>query len=440
MYIGEIGKNSLLRNLWQNNLWQNNTSIKNSGIEMSHTLLQSKTRTQSTSANIDRVEISNTYYRFSNRLQILETPEATPIESNLNQAAELRPASEKEQYTEEDALLKQYMKQYRLDFVMDGDNWTLDTSKPVKLMLEGQVSQESLDAFRNQLETNGLGDEIDWRGVQEDFIHMDIRFDNAESFETKADYLASRYAVLKDRIQSQYMGEKLEQEMQTLDTLYTKAKEEMANSYAENIGGFYEGLGQSNVADDMRESVLAAIDQKADQYTSYLAENDIYADLTDPSQQWLKQDDGYMAAKLRENVAASLTDETATQTIKTSQVPYSTDDLAFAAVHAKELSKQIKQPEWDTSEITASDTDLGEYLATQYQSLTNDMKDAGISEQMSGLLKDSFQPFIDKFLDALDKKIDHNRERIAERSWLSGFLRTEYINRAEVYQAFAKFS
>ncbi len=431
MYIGDIGKNS-----WLKNTWFQNATQKNNGIDLSNTLLQTKARTQSNTTNIDRVEISNTYQRFSNRLQILETPEATQAESNLNQAAELRPASEKEEYTEEDALLKQYMKQYRLDFVKDGDNWVLDSSKLVKLMLESQVSQESLDDFRTKLENNGLGDEIDWRGVQEDFIHMDIRFDNAESFETKADYLASRYAVLKDRIQNQYTNEKFEQEMQKLDTLYTKAKEEMANSYAENIGGFYEDLGQSGAVEDMRESVLATIDNKADQYTAYLEKNDIYAEITEPSKQWLKQDDGYMAAKLRESIAASSIDKESTQTIR-EQVPYSEDDLSFAATYAKNLSEQIKKPDWDTYETTQSDSDLGKYLAEQYQSFTNDMQQAGISNQMSDLLKDSFQPFIDKFLDALDKKIDHNRERVAEKSWLTGFIRTKYINRAEVYQAFA---
>lgn len=431
MYIGDIGKNS-----WLKNTWFQNATQKNNGIDLSNTLLQTKARTQSNTTNIDCVEISNTYQRFSNRLQILETPEATQAESNLNQAAELRPASEKEEYTEEDALLKQYMKQYRLDFVKDGDNWVLDSSKPVKLMLESQVSQESLDDFRTKLENNGLGDEIDWRGVQEDFIHMDIRFDNAESFETKADYLASRYAVLKDRIQNQYTDEKFEQEMQKLDTLYTKAKEEMANSYAENIGGFYEDLGQSGAVEDMRESVLATIDNKADKYTAYLEKNDIYAEITEPSKQWLKQDDGYMAAKLRESVAASSIDKESTQTIR-EQVPYSEDDLSFAATYAKNLSEQIKKPDWDTYETTQSDSDLGKYPAEQYQSFTNDMQQAGISNQMSDLLKDSFQPFIDKFLDALDKKIDHNRERVAEKSWLTGFIRTKYINQAEVYQAFA---
>lgn len=432
MYIGQFGANP-----WLKSTWLNNIGIKQNGSVASAALLQAQTRTQSQTANRDRVELSGAYSYLPNRLQVLETPEATPVESNLNQAADLRPASEKE-YTEEDALMNQYMKQYRLDFIKIGDSFELDSSKPVKLMTEGQVSQESLDAFRAQLEANGLWDEIDWRGVQEDFARMDIRFDNAESFETKAGYLASRYAVLKDRIQTQYTGDKLEQEMQTLDGLYTRAKEEMADSYAANIGGFYEEMGQSGVSADMRESVLAAIDSKAEEYSGYLAENDIYADITDPSKQWLKQDDGYMAAKLRESAGTSSVDKVTTQAVS-EQAPYSADDLAFAAVYAKGLSEQIKKPQWDTYDIKNSDADLGKYLAQQYQSLSDEMAQAGISNQMSQVLKDSFEPFIDKFLDALDAKIDHNRKRVADKPWQAGLIRTEYINRNEVYRAFAMF-
>lgn len=431
MYIGQISANP-----WLNSTWLNHIGRKQGDTDLSAARSQGQAWTQPNSANRDRLELSG--FCLPNRLQILETPEATPINARLDPAAELRPASEEEQYTEEDALMNQYMKQYRLDFIQIGDSFELDPSKPVKLMTEGQVSQESLDAFRAQLEANGLGDEIDWRGVQEDFLNMDIRFDNAQRFETKADYLASRYAVLKDRIQTQYTGEKLEQEMQTLDHLYTKAKEELATSYADNIGGFYEGMGQSGVSEDMRESVLAAIDSKADAYSAYLAEHDIYADITDPGKQWLKLDDGYMAARLREHVASSSVGTPAAPTAS-NPAPYSTDDLAFAAVYAKDLSEQIKKPEWDTYAIQDSDADLGKYLAQQYQSLTGQMEHAGISDRLSDLLKDSFEPFMDRFLDALDAKIDHNRERVAKKPWQAGLIRTEYINRDEVYQALAKF-
>lgn len=431
MYIGQMGIN-----LWFKTSWLNSAGFQQVAKNMSNMISKEQPVQQTKPANTDRLELSSSYLRFPNRMKILEVPEATPVNAILTQTEELRPASEKA-YTEEDALMNQYMKQYRLSFVKEGDSYVLDTSQPVRLMTEGQVSQESLDAFRAELEANGLGDEIDWRGVQEDFASMDIRFDNAEYFETKVDYLASRYAVLKDRIQGQYTGEKLEQEMQKLDGLYTKAKEDMADSYAENIGGFYEEMGQSGVSEGMRESVLAAIDSKVDEYSSYLAENDIYADITDPGKQWLKQDDGYMAAKLRESAAASAVETSATHSANDT-ASYSVEDLSFAALTAKGLSGQIKEPEWEVKEPTDSDADLGKYLAQQYQSLTGMMKEAGISDSMSQIVINSFEPFINKFLDALDAKIDYNRQRVAEKSWLAGFIRTEYINRDEVWQAFGK--
>lgn len=431
MYIGQIGINPWLKTSWLNSAGFNQVS-KN----ISNIIPKEQTYQQTKSVNTDHLELSSDYLRFPNRMKILETPEAAQVNAILTQTEELRPASEKE-YTEEDALMNQYMKQYRLNFIKEGDSYVLDKSKPAKLMIEGQVSQESLDAFREELEANGLGNDIDWRGVQEDFASMDIRFDNAENFEMKADYLASRYAVLKDRIQTQYTGENLEREMQKLNSLYTKAKDDMADSYAENIGGFYEEMGQSGVAEEMRQSVLATIDSKANEYSKFLEENDIYADITESSKQWLKQDDGYMAAKLRESVAASSVGMTDNN--YNNEVAYSTEDLAFAALTAKTLSGQIKNPEWDVKEPTDSDTDLGKYLAQQYQSLTDMMQKAGISNSMSQVIKDSFEPFIDKLLDTLDDKIDYNRKRVAEKSWLSGFLRTNYINRNEVYKAFEIF-
>lgn len=143
-----------------------------------------------------------------------------------------------------------------------------------------------------------------------------------------------------------------------------------------------------------------------------------------------------MAAKLRESAAASPVESSSVQTVNDS-APYSADDLAFAASYAKDLSNQLKKPEWDTYETKERDTDLGIYLAQQYQSLTEHLEKAGISTQLSDLLKNSFEPFIGKYLDALDAKIDHNRDRVAQKPWQAGLIRTEYINREDVYLAFS---
>ena len=330
-------------------------------------------------------------------------------------------------------MIDQYMKQYRIEGYFDGDTFVRSSSEPVKLILKDEIPKEDLENFRNELIANGPGTEIDWHGVENDLGAMDVNFDNINHFEQKADYLASRYAVLKDRIQTQFTGDKQEAELQKLDQIYTQAKEKMADSYAERIGGFYEDLGQSGAADEMRNSVLTVIDGKADSYTTHLAQNDVYADITDPNKQWLKQDDAYMAAQLRESVSAVSTQKSPTVN---EQAPYSEKDLAYAGVFAKELSQQLKQPEWDTFTIKSDDSDLGKHLAEQYKSLMGKIENAGISNEMSNILKDSFEPFIEKFIDALDAKIDQNRDRVTECPWQADLIRTNYIDRESVYAAF----
>ena len=95
----------------------------------------------------------------------------------------------------------------------------------------------------------------------------------------------------------------------------------MADSYGDTIGKFYEGLGQKGVSEEMRNSVLAMIDKKAAAYGDYLAQTDLYTlmdevhppaghelqcalgsiQLDGSSDQWLKQDDAYMAGRDSEN-------------------------------------------------------------------------------------------------------------------------------------------
>lgn len=234
---------------------------------------------QTTPTQYDRVEIgthaqadtrSGIYKPSSGQMQAMGSPSYTWAAPDSRLQTELLPPSEQSSYTEEDALLNQYMKQSRIDGYFDGDTFVRTSSEPVKLILKNDISKADLEKFRGELAEKGLEADIDWQGVKEDFVQIGVGFDNIERFEQKADYLASRYAVLKDRIQSQFTGEHQEAELQKLEQIYTQAKEEMANTYAESIGGFFEDLGQSGAAEDMRNSVLALVDQKANAYTDYI--------------------------------------------------------------------------------------------------------------------------------------------------------------------------
>jgi len=343
----------------------------------------------------------------------------------------LLPPSEQSSYTEEDALMRQYMKQFRIDGYFDGDTFIRASSEPVKVALVDDVTSEDVQKFNRELAEKGLGTEIDWRGVESDLVQIGVGFDNIERFEQKADYLASRYAVLKDRIQNEYTDDKLEAELQKLEQIYTAAKDEMANSYAESIGGFYESLGQSGAASDMRNSVSALIDQKATAYTDYIEKTGVRVNIIDSDKQWLAQDDAYLAAQLRRNVSVS--SEKLQKLSINQQAPYDGKDLSFAGAYAKTLSQQLKNPTWNVNE---SDAALGRRLASQYGALKNNAAQAGVSEKLSNMLTSAFRPFMHQLMNALDASIGENREWVAGKPWMSGMIRTDYMDRNSVYHAF----
>ncbi|WP_303435934.1 hypothetical protein [uncultured Oscillibacter sp.] len=395
---------------------------------------------QTTPTRYDRVEMgthvqtnphSGIYKPSSGQMRVLNTPACTKVAPDSRLQAELLPPSEQASYTEEDALINQYMKQYRVDAYIYGDGSESASSEPLKLISKDEISKEDLEKFRSELAEKGLGEEIDWRGVKSDLFQIGVNFDNIERFEQKADYLASRYAVLKDRIQNQFTGDKQEAELQKLEQIYTEAKEKMANSYAESIGGFFEDLGQSGAAEDMHNSVLALVDQKANAYTDYIEKNGDYVSITEPDKQWLKQDDAYMAAQLRQSAGTSSAGSQK-QSVN-EQAPYDGNDLAFAGIYAKTLSQQLENPTWKVYE---SDEALGRHLAAQYGALKNSAENAGISEKLSNMLASAFDPFMDRLMDSLDALIDSNRDWVAEKPWMSGMIRTNHIDRESVSNSF----
>lgn len=418
---------------------QANPYMGNMGISAARAHLPFASK-QTTPARYDRVEIgthaqANTYANIykpnSDQMRAMGDISYTWATPDSRLQKEILPPSEQSSYTAEDALINQYMKQSRIDGFFDGNTFVRTSSEPVKLILKDDISKADLEKFNRELAEKGLGDEIDWRGVEGDFVQIGVGFDNIERFEQKTDYLASRYAVLKDRIQTQFTGEYQEAELQKLEQIYTEAKKEMANSYAESIGGFFESLGQTGAAADMRNSVLELVDQKANAYTDYIGKMGAYASITDSDKQWLKQDDAYMAGQLRQSAAASL-GELQKQSVN-EQAPYDGNDLSFAGIYAKNLFQQLKNPTWNVNE---NDTALGQHLAVQYDALKSSAGNAGISGKLSNMLTSAFNPFMERLMDSLDALIDSNRGWAAEKPWMSGMIRTDYIDRESVYHSF----
>ena len=53
-----------------------------------------------------------------------------------------------------------------------------------------------------------MSDDIDWWEVRSDGVSMQIGAGSAAELEDYMDYMCARYAVLKDRIETQYTGKK----------------------------------------------------------------------------------------------------------------------------------------------------------------------------------------------------------------------------------------
>lgn len=431
MYIGKMGSNSYL----------NRIGLNHSGRNQNSTLLkwnQSFTRRDSVmiSSGIAQNKCESGIYRPNgNSMRVIEPVEYTYVVPDERlRTYEIIPPSERTSYTEKDALLDQYMKQFRINGRIEGDKFVWDSSKPAGICLASQVSEAELERFRQELNEKGLGDEIDWRGVESDFVQMNVGFDNIERLETKADFLASRYAVLKDRIEKQYTGDEQKQEMQKLEEIYSKEKERMADSYGDTIGKFYEGLGQTGVSEEMKNSVLAMIDKKAAAYEKHLAQTD-YIQLDGSSDQWLKQDDAYMAARLRESFLASKEGQGFGKQESNEQALYDIKDLSFAGVYAKSLTGQLKRPDmvWSTSK---SDSELGAFLANQRVAEQRKIESADISSKLADMLHKTYEPFMEKFMDALDQTLDENQALVNEKPWICGLVRTSHINRNLVYASY----
>lgn len=386
---------------------------------------------QSTTINRKENEETSIYKPSFNYMRSFADVSYTREKPDENLQAEILPPSEKSEYTERDALMNQYMKQYRIDAKIEGDSITLFSDQPVRIILPDMISDEELEEYRKSLSEKGLSQEIDWKGVNSDFVNMGVGFDNAERLEIKVDYLASRYAVLKDRIQKQFTGDDQIQQMGILDEIYNNAKDEMADKYARQIGGFYEELGQNGAAEEFKNSILAMVDKKSNTYESYLLENNDYAKINNSENNWLLQDDAYMAAQLRESQSAG---EPVVQTTL-EQEGYNIDDLTFAGVYAKSLTTQL-QNTYQLWSVDQADNALGQFFAKQYADTQEIVSNANINEKIRNMTNSTFRPYIDKFMDELDKVIDRRQEMVNENPWMSQLIRTNHIDRNRVYSSY----
>ena len=228
-------------------------------------------------------------------------------------------------YSEEDALMYQYYQKNCYQYWgVTSDKYVLDdnateeeiknyTMKIVEVgmnqfsraNLKETITKEELENFRKELAENGVSDDIDWWEVRSDGVSMQIGAGSAAELEDYMDYMCARYAVLKDRIETQYTGEEKEKNMKILNEIYNADRDSLINSYSKDVSSFFENLGHTGVVEDMKNSLSSIIDKKVSEYENYIAQNENYASISNEEDIWLYKDTSFMTAQLLKNVKAS---------------------------------------------------------------------------------------------------------------------------------------
>ncbi len=448
MFIGKIG------------FQQNFQTSFFSGQQKTLSRLQQSIKQSKVQNNKDTFTQSshNTIYletdKGKNRLTPLKPESITYAEHNsiVDLTKEILPPSKRE-YTEKDALMYQYVKQHATSLTLEKDG----IDAPRLFMGIGNIAEEELENFRQELVKNGVDAEIDWWQVHCDFSWNDITADDVSRMEQQIDYFCSRYVVLKNRIENQFSGEEKEKNLQKLQNMYDYGKQELTESYAKNIGSFFENLGQSGISEDMKSSLSIIIDQKIVEYENYIAQNKDYASISKEEDTWLYQDDAFMAAQLRKSVEASkgITEEVKNnssyhhnskfdfseylqnnvQGIKKysadkTDVSYSLKDLEFAGIYADTMQTYLDASYWAYRD--QNDTALGKKFAEQFHAMESITSQLNVGKNLQLAIEKTFEPFLNKLMDKIDKGIKENR-----KDSFSG-CRLSFLNRIAIFQSFHK--
>lgn len=159
-----------------------------------------------------------------------------------------------------------------------------------------RLSSATLSMDRNAAASGG---ELMWLRV--DFDAVSARTD---SLEQSADYMASRYAVERSRIDASYSGEAKTSALKSLDALMDVYAKRLAERFAGEAGDVFEQYGVTGEKQALYDSVLTGIREKTTQYTTFLQSGRSFGD-TAPADAWLKNDGAWLASELRKAVQPS---------------------------------------------------------------------------------------------------------------------------------------
>lgn len=305
-------------------------------------------------------------------------------------------------YTKEDAIMKQWNKQgsFNLYDYMNGGKVNLQDPNP---------SAEVLREFEKQLQTSGIQKEVDWSGLMFDLRGIGFDADAAaytigtDDFSRKVDYLASRYVAVEDKIKNTTTGDTQAEQLKKLDELYQSALGEIADGYSGIVGSFLEENGVNGEREKIYASIVSGVGLKIEEYRKGLAGNSTLEGLKGTQDQWLLNDDAYVASVLRESANTPVNSPA-----KSADAPYTLKDVNALGQYVSALSAMEKPN--NTNVYTMDEARIGldfSMIAMKADTLRNSNS---ISGTMADLLQKTTDGFMKSFLDQLDSQLSASRK------------------------------
>lgn len=227
---------------------------------------------------------------------------------------------------------------------------------------------------------------------------------NSKQLEQSVDYLASRYAVMKDRIDNEYTSEERIVQLDNLDQMMNKHKEKLAQNFADEVGTIFEENGVTGEKDRLYQSVLAIINQQTEQYTNFIKLNQDFAKVNNKDKAWLSKDSAYLASALRKAFHSA---DTTQRKESAASGQYTLDEMKKIQTFSKEFSS-YENPSFDLkgrTEKAVSLSDNEESLGMKLAELTLKGKifneQADISDHMQQTVVTAISNFTEKAIDNL---------------------------------------
>ena len=270
----------------------------------------------------------------------------------------------------------------------------LCAAKPELREFARQTIKEDLARLAQQAEARGLDGQMDFSKISSDFSKT-FSTVHAGNLGDAIDYLASRAVALEGQLQRNFTGEALEQKRRELAEVVQQGKTELIDSYTSRL---QTALGLSDAdTQEVRSALESLFSQRVQDFQS--VQSQMPDTLTGTQDEWLLNQDQYMASRLRE-AAAPISDSA-------SGGKLTLGDLRAAGEIAgayQEMYQRVSEGSGGDEAFLALDLSM---IDMKTETL---IQKGVVSETMAGMLQGSLEQRHQAVMDLADQRLADRRE------------------------------